>query len=74
MSTTCHGVMLKQEFPKILYLTQCSLIYISDLCDDFTLIRKVFMDGISLFSIVQNINSAANDPNNYIIKTKYLVF
>lgn len=35
-----HGVMLmlKQDFLKVLFLTQCSLIYISDLYDGLTLI------------------------------------
>ena len=50
------------------------LIYISDLSDGSAVIPKLFMDDTSLFSFIQNINSAANDLNTYIIKVRYWVF
>ena len=39
------------------------LIYINDLSDGLTSNPKLFADGTSLFSVVQNINSATNDMN-----------
>ena len=40
------------------------LIYINDLSDGLTTNPKLFADGTSLFSVVQNINSTANDLNS----------
>ena len=39
------------------------LIYINDLSDGLTLNPKLFADDNSLFSVVQNITSTANDMN-----------
>ena len=44
------------------------LIYINDLSDDLTSNPKLFADNDSLFSVVQNINSATNDLNTDLIK------
>ena len=44
------------------------LIYINDLSDGLTLSTKLFADDTSLFSVVQNINSTANDLNSDLIK------
>ena len=44
------------------------LIYINDLSDGLTSNPKLFADGTSLFSVVQNINSTANDLNSDLIK------
>ena len=44
------------------------LIYINDLSDSLTSNPKLFVDDTSLFSIVQNINSTANDLNSDLIK------
>ena len=44
------------------------LIYINDLSDDLNSNPKLFADDNSLFSVVQNINSTANDLNGDLIK------
>ena len=44
------------------------LIYINDLSDGLTSNPKLFANGTSLFSVVQNINSTANDLNSDLIK------
>ena len=44
------------------------LIYINDLSDDLTSNPKLFADNTSLFSVVQNINSTANDLNSDLMK------
>ena len=44
------------------------LIYINDLSDGLTSNPKLFADDTSLFSVVQNINSTANDLNSDLIK------
>ena len=44
------------------------LIYINDLSDGLTSNPKLFVDATSLFSVVQNIKSTANDLNSNLIK------
>ena len=44
------------------------LIYVNDLSDALTLIPKLFADDISLFSVVQNINSTTTDLNSDLSK------
>ena len=44
------------------------LIYINDLSDGLTSNPKLFADDTSLFSVVQNINSTANDLNSDLMK------
>ena len=44
------------------------LIYINDLSHDLTSNPKLFADDTSLFSVLQNINSTANDLNSDLIK------
>ena len=44
------------------------LIYINDLSDGLTSNPKLFADDTSLFSVVQNINSKANDLNSNLMK------
>ena len=44
------------------------LIYINDLCYGLTSNPKLFADDTSLFSVVQNINSTANDLNSDLMK------
>ena len=44
------------------------LIYINDLSDGLTPNPKLFADDTSLFSVVQNINSTANDLNSDLMK------
>ena len=44
------------------------LIYINDLSDGLTSNPKLFADDASLFSVVQNINSTANDLNSDLMK------
>ena len=44
------------------------LIYINDLSDGFTSNPKLFANDTSLFFIVQNINSIANDLNKDLMK------
>ena len=43
-------------------------IYINDLSDGLNSNPKLFADDTSLFSVVQNINSTANDLNSDLIK------
>ena len=45
-----------------------------DLSDGLTSNPKLFADVTSLFSVVQNINSTANDLNSDLIKISYWVF
>ena len=44
------------------------LIYIHDLSDGLNANPKLFADDTSLFSVVQNINSTANDLNSDLMK------
>ena len=44
------------------------LIYINDLSDGLTSNSKLFADDTSLFPVVQNIKSTANDLNSDLIK------
>ena len=44
------------------------LIYVNDLSDGLNSNPKLFPEDTSLFSVVQNINLAANDLNNDLIK------
>ena len=44
------------------------LVYINDLSDGLNSNPKLFADDTSLFSVVQNINSTANDLNSDLIK------
>ena len=44
------------------------LIYINDLFDSLNSNPKLFADDTSLFSVVQNINSTANNLNSDLIK------
>ena len=46
----------------------------NDLSDDLTPNPELFVDGSSLFSIVQNINSAVNDLNSGLMKISYWTF
>ena len=50
------------------------LIYINDLSDDLTSKPKLFADDTSLFSVVQNINSTANDRNTDLMKISDWIF
>ena len=44
------------------------LIYVNDLSDDLNSNPKLFADDISLFSVVQNINSRTTDWNSDLSK------
>ena len=44
------------------------LIYINDLPDGLTSNPKLFVDDISLFSVIHNISSTANDLNSDLMK------
>ena len=44
------------------------MIYINDLSDCLNSNPKLFSDDTSLFSVVQNVNSTANDLNSDLIK------
>ena len=50
------------------------LIYINDLSDGLTSNPKLPADGNSVFSVSQNINSAVNDLNSYLIKVSDWAF
>ena len=50
------------------------LIYINDLSDGLTSNPKLFAGDTSLFSVVQNINSTANDLNSDLIKISNWAF
>ena len=50
------------------------LIYINDLSDGLTSNTKLLADGTSLLSIVQNINSTANDLKSNLMKISYCAF
>ena len=50
------------------------LIYIKDLSDGLTSNPKLFADDTSLFSVIHNINSTANDLNSDLIKISNLAF
>ena len=50
------------------------LIYINDLSDGLTSNPKLFEDHTSLFSVVQNINSTANDLNSDLMKISCWAF
>ena len=44
------------------------LIYINNLDGDFSSNAKLFPDDTSLFSVVHNANTTANELNNYLVK------
>ena len=46
----------------------------NDLPDDLTPNPELFVDGSSLFFIVQNINSAVNHLNSGLMKISYWTF
>ena len=50
------------------------LIYINDLSDGLTTNPKLFADDTSLFFVVQNINSTANDLNSDLMKISAWAF
>ena len=50
------------------------LIYINDLSDGLTSNPKLFADGTSLFSVIHNINSTANDLNSDLMKISNWAF
>ena len=50
------------------------LIYINDLSDGLQCIPKLFTDDTSLFTTVHNVEKAANDLNNDLIKIAKLTF
>ena len=68
--------MFNQGSSRDLFLAHYSFwsIYINDLSDGLTSNPKLFEDGTSLFSVVQNINSTANDLNSDFIKISDWVF
>ena len=70
MDSTRVGLMFKQGSRRDLFLGHYSffLIYISDLFDGITSNQKLFADDTSLFSVVQHINSTANDLNRDLMK------
>ena len=49
-------------------------MYINDLCGGLTSNLKLFADDTSLFSVVQNINSTANDLNSDLMKISDYAF
>ena len=59
--------MFKQGSPRHLFLAHY-LIYINDLSDGLTSNPKLFAGDTSLFSVIQNVNSTANDLNSNSIK------
>ena len=50
------------------------LIYINDLSDGLTANPKLFADDTSLFSVIHNINSTANDLNSDLMKISNWAF
>ena len=65
------GLMFKQGTPRDLSWDlgpSFFLIYINNLSDGLTSNQKLFADDTSLFSVVQNINSTANELNCNLIK------
>ena len=50
------------------------LTYINDLSDGLTSNPKLFVDDISLFSVIHNINSTANNLNRDLMKISNWVF
>ena len=50
------------------------LIYINDLSDGLTSNPKLFADDASLFSVIHNINSSANDLNSDLMKISNWAF
>ena len=50
------------------------LIYIKDLSDGLTSNPKLFADDTSLFSVIHNINSTANDLNSDLMKISNWAF
>ena len=40
------------------------MVYISDLADDLTSNAKLFADDTSLFSVIHDVNTSANELNN----------
>ena len=68
MDNTRRGAMLKRRSLRDLLGPSFFLIYINDLSGGLTPNTKVFADDTSLFSVVQNINSASYDLNSNLRK------
>ena len=69
MDSSRLGLMLKQGSPQGSILAPLFfLININDLSDGLTSNPKLFADDTSLFSVVQNIDSTANDRNSDLMK------
>ena len=66
-------VILKQGSPRDLSLDHY-LVYTNDLCDGLTSNPKLFADDTSLFSVIHNINSTANDLNSDLMKISNWAF
>ena len=75
MDSTCLGLMLKQGSPKDLsFRPLFFLIYINNLSDGLTANPKLFADDTTLFSVIHNINSTANDLNSDLMKISNWAF
>ena len=55
------------DFSSILLLL-LFLIYINDLADDLMSNAKLFADDTSLFSVVYNVKTSADEVNNNLVK------
>ena len=75
MGSTRPGLILKQGSPRDLSLDHLFfLIYINNLSNGLTANPKLFADDTSLFCVIHNIKSTANDLNRDLMKISNWAF
>ena len=74
MVNILHGQLLKQGFLKDRFLVLFFLIFINDLSDNLVSNPKLFADGVSLFSTVQDIILSAQNLNDDLKKINKWAF
>ena len=74
MDKFLHGQVLMQEWLHGSILGPLFLIYINNLADSLSSNAKLFADDTSLFSIVHNVDTSANELNKNLYQINKWAF